>query len=355
MSLCHPDGTSIRDPILGLGRSGAVFTRQGKAIKIPQVIKNPKASCEEQKLEAFLAESNRECFEREKEIYRRLETHPGIVEVFSTSDDEIEMAYMKNGCLRLHLHQLSIQRERLYKASHELEKASPQDPQGEVQESPAERRHLCRELCMAMLEHDIRRLQLATIWIPRLSEAVKYVHEKRIIVADLDSRNVLLDEDMSARLCDFGDSGLLPLDADMRTANDYGLSAQSDIFQFGSLMYEIVAGQRYEYDLMFNEGIEKQREEIKVTGGQLLASWPDPAELPETETLYLGDVIRKCWTRSYLDMGEVCDAIEKSLGTCLVKWAALRIHIPCESGECWSITSLTMLMLIPQSLRAMAS
>jgi hypothetical protein len=70
---------------------------------------------------------------------------------------------------------------------------------------------------------------------------------------------VLLDKDKSVKLCDLSDSGLILLDVDMEKAEDNSASTRADIFQFGSLVYEILTGQPYKYDLFAGEEIERQR------------------------------------------------------------------------------------------------
>lgn len=55
----------------------------------------------------------------------------------------------------------------------------------------------------------------------------------------------------------------------MEVAGDAGYSIQTDIGQVGAVMYEVITGQRYEFDLFRNNAPDD---------GQ--AHWPQQAPLP---------------------------------------------------------------------------
>jgi serine/threonine protein kinase len=58
--------------------------------------------------------------------------------------------------------------------------------------------------------------QSATLrWIKDLGEAISYVHPHDVIVGDIASRNVLIGDDVSAKLSDFGDSHFVSFDEDI--------------------------------------------------------------------------------------------------------------------------------------------
>jgi serine/threonine protein kinase len=69
-----------------------------------------------------------------------------------------------------------------------------------------------------------------------MARTLAHIHEQRIIVADIASRNFLLDSDLSIKMCDFTESVDLPLDACMETADYGGYSIQTDIGQLGAVM-----------------------------------------------------------------------------------------------------------------------
>ena len=207
----HPNGTLLQEPIVGIGRTGLVLRYQGNVVKIAQAYRNPCASSEEKEIEDIVIEQNRAFLENEKDVYRCLGDHEGIVNIITISEQAIEMAYMENGSL---FHYLQAQEPRLY---------------------------------------------LAVSWILKLAETVCYVHSRCVVIADIASRNVLLDKEMSVQLCDFSDAGVMSPCIDMSQVQHYDLSVKTDIFQFGSLMYEILTRKSFSYDLLASKYVEAQR------------------------------------------------------------------------------------------------
>jgi serine/threonine protein kinase len=129
---------------------------------------------------------------------------------------------------------------------------------------------------------------LAAKWILALAHTVSYTHFRHVIIGDIASRNVLLEKDKRVKHCDFSDSGLIPLDVDIEKAEDNGASTSADIFQFCSLVYEILTGQPCKYDLFASEEIERQRKiNEATTNREPEATLPQLDRLPATETLAL--------------------------------------------------------------------
>jgi serine/threonine protein kinase len=260
------DGKPVGGAIVGLGRTGLVILHnKHNVLKIPMVYRNPNASPDQTLIEDILAEQNCRSIENEKQVYKRLGHHDGIVNWIELSDDGIEMVYMRNGHLSRYL------------------------------EAEVPPRHLIKQ------------------WIPAIAKTVNYAHTRRIILGDIASRNVLLGDDMSVKLCDFTDSALMPLESDMSRAEDNGISIKTDIFQFGSLVYEILTRKPYHYDLFANEEVDRQRELNRGKDWKPRAEWPRAGDLPDTEHLALGQIILKCWTSGYYSMEEVCDDVERTI------------------------------------------
>ncbi|KAL5366215.1 hypothetical protein BJX96DRAFT_169748 [Aspergillus floccosus] len=90
-------------------------------------------------------------------------------------------------------------------------------------------------------------LQLA--WCYEMTCTLCYIHDRRVLVADISSRNFLLDSDLSIKIGDFSEASLLPLESDMETVDDNGFTTQIDIGLLGAVMYEVVTGNRCEVDL----------------------------------------------------------------------------------------------------------
>jgi serine/threonine protein kinase len=143
---------------------------------------------------------------RVQDVYRRLQPSQGerchgIVNCIGFSSDATQLAYMQNGDLRAY-----------------LEKNRP--------------------------SHS---LQLS--WFRQMARILEYIHSHRVLVADIASRNFLLDSDLSLRLCDFSEASILPPNTDMASADDHGFSSRIDIGLLGAVMYEVVTGVKCGIDL----------------------------------------------------------------------------------------------------------
>ena len=144
-------GESIPESqVLGYGGTGVVLLRNGMAIKIP--LRNSRSS-------DASVQGNLKVLRLEQDVYRRLSPSqddqcPGVVPCLGFTEDTIQLAYMKNGELRSYL---------------------------ESHTSP-------------------RTLQLS--WFRQMAHTLANIHERRVLVTDIATRNFLLDADMSLKLCD---------------------------------------------------------------------------------------------------------------------------------------------------------
>lgn len=68
------------------------------------------------------------------------------------------------------------------------------------------------------------------------------------MVVDIATRNFLLDEDLSLHMCDFTESTIVADDEDMAEFifEDF-TPVKSDIARFGSMMYEVISGNLFEF------------------------------------------------------------------------------------------------------------
>ncbi len=102
--------------------------------------------------------------------------------------------------------------------------------------------------------------------------------------------------DVSIKLCDFTESTIIPPGVNMDKADDSGYSVQTDIGQFGAVMYEVVTGNSFNFDLFKGQD-----------DGALFPRFPSEECLPSTDHVWLGSIIGKCWRRgSYQNMDELC-------------------------------------------------
>lgn len=221
-------GFFSQEQILGMGRTGLVVRQGQLAIKLPL---RWSTSSEEE------VEANIESLQHEQAIYKRLGKYDGIVPFLGLTETTTTLQVMEHGDLRSYL--------------------SRNQPS--------------------------KHLQL--FWFRLMARTLAYIHEQRIIVADIASRNFLLDTDLSIKFCDFTESAKLPLDTCMDTADDAGYSVQTDIGQLGAVMYEVVVGEKCDFDIFKNVPPELSR------GG-----WPRREDLPSTQGVWLGSIIERCWT-----------------------------------------------------------
>lgn len=231
------DGEPISEKeVLGYGRSGVVVLRHETAVKIP--LRHPWSTQSD-------AELNIDVIQREQDVYRRLsptvdDQLDGVVPYVELSPKATHLANMKNGDLRAY-----------------LERHDNKPP-----------------------------LALQISWFRQMARALERIHDRRVLVADIASRNFLLDSNLSIKFCDFTEATVLPFDSTMETVDDNGYSIQTDIGELGAVMYEVVTGgQKCRFDLFKDNPPDDGR-----------ARWPSRDSLPSTEGLWLGPIIESCWT-----------------------------------------------------------
>ncbi|KAG5294791.1 serine/threonine protein kinase [Histoplasma ohiense] len=231
------DGEPILEKeVLGYGRSGVVVLCRGTAIKIP--LRHPWSTETD-------VELNIHVIQREQDVYRRLSPTvdnqlDGVVPYIELYPKATHLAHMKNGDLRAYL---------------------------EVNNKPP--------------------LALQISWFRQMARALEQIHDRRVLIADIASRNFLLDSNLSVKFCDFTEASILPFGTAMETVDDNGYSIQTDIGQLGAVMYEVVTGgQRCQFDLFKDNLPDDGR-----------ARWPHRDSLPSTEGLWLGPIIERCWIK----------------------------------------------------------
>lgn len=241
-----PISSFPQDQILGIGRTGLVV-RQGQfAVKLP--LRWSTSGDKE-------VEANIESLQHEQAIYQRLESCDGVVPFLGCSETATKLRLMENGDLRSYL----------------------------SQNKPS------------------KSLQLS--WFRSMAYSLSQIHDRRIIVADIATRNFLLDADFKIKICDFTESVQMPLDTCMETADWAGYSIHTDIGQLGAVMYEVLAGEKCEFDIFKDLPLECSN-----------GTWPRREDLPSTDGLWLGPIIERCWTKGAFgnahDLWKELDSVE---------------------------------------------
>ncbi|KIW25605.1 uncharacterized protein PV07_08771 [Cladophialophora immunda] len=108
-----------------------------------------------------------------------------------------------------------------------------------------------------------------------------YIHEHRIIIADIRLDNLLLDDTLAINFCDFGESTSMPLEWDLHNTGELGYLILADIGQFGAVIYRIITG------------------------------CPRRDDLPSTEAVWLGLTIEDGWTLAFECSKELAAALDQ--------------------------------------------
>lgn len=87
------------------------------------------------------------------------------------------------------------------------------------------------------------------------------------------------------------------------------VSVKFDIARFGSMIYEVISGIRYE--IYVTPDIEADLDddpEVKT-----FKAWPAAERVPDAKNVFLGDIIEKCWLEDgFLSMQDVCHALDNA-------------------------------------------
>lgn len=210
-------------------------------------------------------EMNEESIKHEGCIYHHLGDIQGVIEPYHVSNTEIQMPCLRQGSLSgyLRTHGVSVD--------------------------------------------SARRLQ----WLREAAHIIHRVHEHRVLAADIATRNFLLDEDHSLQMCDFTESAIVP-DEDMASfvSEDF-VSVKFDIARFGSMMYEVVSGSRSELYVI----PDMEADLVDDPESKTFKAWPTAEKLPATKSVFLGNIIGKCWSGdTFFTMQELCQVLDDADG-----------------------------------------
>ncbi|GLA13542.1 hypothetical protein AnigIFM62618_010795 [Aspergillus niger] len=249
--------------LIGLGRVGRVMRFGDIAVKTANIWTVPD-NASEMTIISYeqTTELNKESLKHEGHVYCHLGNIPGVIRPYQVSDTEIRMPYLRQGPLSRYLrtHRDGVDNNRRLK------------------------------------------------WLQEAAHIIRRTHDRRVLVSDIATRNFLLEEDLSLQMCDFTESIIVANDKGMADfiSEDF-VSVKSDIARFGSMMYEIISGNQFEFYVI--PDIETDLDDDP--GSKTFKTWPTADKLPVTDNLFLGDVIRRCWIRNgFVTMQEVCHALD---------------------------------------------
>lgn len=237
------------------------------ALKIARVEDVTDLPDDERYMREHLNEINAEALHNEIEIYKRLGSHQGILQVFQLSEESIEMAYAKEGSLPEYI---------------------------KIHNEPTD--------------------ALKARWVESVVLTVSHVHRCRVTVDDIALRNFLIDDQLNIKLIDFGLSTLQPLDDCVMDI----LASKTDILRVGFIIYSIAAWKIYDYDDFEDEREGRSQVDGPVQGCvEYVFQWPQAESLPSVDHCIFGNIINKCWTGEYNDIDQLCDDVQHKLGTLL--------------------------------------
>lgn len=89
----------------------------------------------------------------------------------------------------------------------------------------------------------------------------------------------------------------------MEAADWAGYSIHTDIGQLGAVMYEVVVGEKFDFDIF---------KDLELSSG----TWPQREDLPSIEGFWLGPIIERCWTKgAFASAHDLCKDPESVLCT----------------------------------------
>lgn len=201
-------------------------------------------------------------FVNEERIYNALGSHPRIISCFGLDNRGLKLEYASKGSVSEYLRNYEVSRE--------------------------------------------ERLR----WSRQAAEATAYIHTKNVIHCDINTNNLLLDDNLNVKLADF--QGIY---VDQRGETFTGLASEntksslprsipyrsdekSDLFALGSAIYYIMTGHEPFPDL---DPIEDEYEITRRFRH---------GEFPSLEEVLGGQIIHGCWTLAYKSVDECVEELK---------------------------------------------
>lgn len=151
-------------------------------------------------------------------------------------------------------------------------------------------------------------------WACQAAQAVAFCHSRGVLHGDIHCNNFFLDEHLNLKLGDFAGSSIdgspatvcysvthqLPDIEQSPSANEATITEKTEIFAFGSALYEMVTGQG-PYAGEFAKEVFDSEVESRFRKKQ----FPDVTSLR-----VLGKIIAGCWNLKFSTMAEVLECVE---------------------------------------------
>ena len=215
-----------------MGTTGVVIRKGSYALKIPKIRDTTGLSGKQCDDQEYVNSTNRATLEHEKAVYRRVGQCHGIARCIQLSEEGILLEHLGRGDLESYLEQ-EPEPDQFFKAR----------------------------------------------WILSVIDTVLHFHRSKVLIDDIATRNLLLADDTSLKMIDFGQCAIFPEDVDIVIANENGMTVLADIFHLGCAIYSITAWRRFECNLFEHDY-------------QILCH----KELPAVHHLMCGEMINKCWS-----------------------------------------------------------
>ncbi|KAE8355112.1 kinase-like domain-containing protein [Aspergillus coremiiformis] len=148
-------------------------------------------------------------------------------------------------------------------------------------------------------------------WAQQAAQSLAFCHSQNVLHGDINCGNFCLDRHLNIKLCDFAGSSINGSSAKVcystshqlpgnqpSTSDGIMISEKTEIFAFGSALYEMVTG-----DEPYSEKDDSEIEELYRHN-----IFPDVTGLGP-----LGPVITRCWTSDFHHMSEVVECIEAKI------------------------------------------
>lgn len=140
------------------------------------------------------------------------------------------------------------------------------------------------------------------------AEGVAHAHRCNVLICDIHVRNILLDNELHVKLCDFQGRLLGPngeelakghsvenADSFMPRSDICSASFKTDIFALGTAIYEMMTS----FHIQEGEHVFKQLED------KIEEFWASGSPFPSLDAEMGGDVVHKCWGGKYESADEV--------------------------------------------------